>query len=459
MLDIRLFLLASIILMSPLAMSQNLAQLKTDALERAVTVDSLDIAPVWAGHPVGFALLTHAPHQFAAFYDDKRQLTVAQRKLDERTWTFSKLPVTTGWDSHNYMVLAVDDDGFLHLSGDMHVVPLKYFRTTKPFDASTFERVEKMVGSEEQRTTYPRFLRGPKHEFLFTYRDGSSGNGNQIFNIYDGPTRIWKRLLDKPLTDGEGERNAYFEGPIKGPDGYFHLAWVWRESPDAATNHDLSYARSKDLLRWETGGGKALTLPIKLKDCDIVDAVPVGGGIINGNTKLGFDDKNRVTITYHKHDAQGHTQPWTARLENGLWKHYQIADWPYRWEFGGGGTLSFGISIGPVAKEADGRLTQSFRHIQFGGGTWLLDPETLRAIGKIQRQGTPPEVGKIEGAFPGLKVKTGGDSGTSDKPGIRYILRWETLEANRDLPRIGELPPPSMLRLYALKTVIEVAKN
>ena len=31
----------------------------------------------------------------------------------------------------------------------------------------------------------------------------------------------------------------------------------------------------------------------------------------------------------------------------------------------------------------------------------------------------------------------------------RYLLRWETLGANRDQPR-DEIPPPSALRLYAL---------
>ena len=79
------------------------------AIQRAGAVDSLDIAPVWAGHPVGFALLTHAPFQFVAFYDDQRRLTAAQRRLDERKWTFTRLPDTTGWDSHNYIALAADE--------------------------------------------------------------------------------------------------------------------------------------------------------------------------------------------------------------------------------------------------------------------------------------------------------------------------------------------------------------
>ena len=421
-------------------------------LRRAVAVETLDIAPVWAGHPVRFALLTRAPFQFVAFYDDQRRLTLAQRRLDERQWTLSTLPDRTGWDSHNYVALAADDEGYLHLSGDMHAVPLKYFRTVKPLDASTFERATPMVGPNEQRATYPHFFRGAKKELVFTYRDGHSGNGNQIFDAYDAGTRTWKRLFDGPLTDGEGKRNAYFDGPILGPDGYFHLAWVWRESPDAASNHDLSYARSRDLVHWESGGGGALTRPITLETSDIVDPVPPKGGIINGNTRVGFDQQGRVTISYHKHDAAGNTQPWTARLEQGKWKLYQITDWPYHWDFGGGGSLVFAISLGPVHRENDGRLTQTFGHAEFGSGTWLIDPRTLRATGKVQCQETPPELGRVEASFPGLRVRWASDSGDSGAPGLAYKLRWETLDANRDQPRSGALPPPSTLRLILIKT-------
>lgn len=423
---------------------------------QSVTVaDARDIAPVWAGHPVGFALLTRAPFQFVAFYDDQRQLTVAQRRLGERKWTFSKLPNTTGWDSHNYVTLAADAAGYLHCSGDMHVGALKYFRSTKPWDAASFERVNQMTGDQEQRVTYPKFFRGPDDAFLYTYRYGSSGNGNQIFNVYDLKTKTWKRLFDRPLTDGEGQRNAYFDGPVKGPDGWLHLAWVWRETPDAASNHDLSYARSRDLIHWETGSGKPLELPITLAKSDIVDPVPQKGGLINVNQKIGFDDQGRATISYHKNDAAGNTQPWTARLENGIWQHYQITDWPYRWDFGGGGSLVVKINLGPVHLEKDGRLTQTFSHAKFGSGTWLLDPKTLRAIGKISDERIPAELRKVKGTFPGLGVRWADDSGGSDRPELNYILRWETLAANRDQPRQGELPPPSMLRLYEIKRMPE----
>ncbi|CAF1642437.1 unnamed protein product [Rotaria magnacalcarata] len=441
-----------------LAMSLHVATLPTNnKTEHAFVVDSLDIAPVWSGHPVNFVLLTKLPYQFIAYYDEIRQMTIAQRNLNERIWTINKLPVITNWDSHNYIAMAIDDDGYMHLSGNMHVVPLKYFRTAQPLNASTFVEIDRMVGTDENSTTYPIFLRGPENEFIFTYRSGMSGNGNQIYNIYDLKTKTWARLLDKPFTDGEGKRNAYFDGPTKGPDGYFHLAWVWRESPDASTNHDLSYARSRDLVSWETGAGKPLILPITLETCEIVDPVPQKGGIINGNTKVGFDEQERVTISYHKNDANNYTQPWTARLENGTWKKYQITNWPWHWDFSGGGTLNFAIRLGSVTKENDGNLTQAFSHIKFGNGTWSIDSKNLSATGKLQRETIPPSLLKVEGSFPGLEVRLLEDAGRNNVIDTRYVLRWETLASNRDQPRPKPYPPPSMLRVYTIKIIWENA--
>ena len=89
-------------------------------------VEVFDVAPVWAGHKVGFALLTQPPHQYVAFYDSQRRMTVATRKIENSTWTFHVLPETIGWDSHNYIALAIDRNGCLRLSGNMHVTPLKY---------------------------------------------------------------------------------------------------------------------------------------------------------------------------------------------------------------------------------------------------------------------------------------------------------------------------------------------
>ncbi|MBD3181527.1 hypothetical protein GF312_04490 [Candidatus Poribacteria bacterium] len=414
----------------------------------------LDVSPVWSGHPVGFAMLTYPAYQYIAFYDDQRRMTLASRKPDEMEWDIVYLPESVGWDSHNYITMTVDDYGYLHLSGNMHCDPLVYFRTSKPYDIETFQRINSMVGDREKRCTYPRFFRGAKNELIFTYRDGSSGNGDQIYNIYDHKTQTWNRLLDQPLTSGEGKSNAYLHGPKRGPDGYFHLCWVWRNTPDCSTNHHLSYARSKDLVHWEKSNGIPLKLPITIGTAEIVDPVPVNGGIINGNTILGFDSQKRPVISYHKFDKNGNTQIYNARRENGGWKIYQTSNWDYRWEFKGGGAISFEIRIGAIRVESDGKLSQWYRHPEYGSGTWLLSVENFEITGKKKRQKKselPGELNQLELDFPGIQKRRADDMGKSGEKGVKYIITWETLGANRDRPREGEIPPPSMLKLYKLK--------
>jgi hypothetical protein len=415
------------------------------------TVETLDVTDVWSGHPVAFSLVTRGDQQLAAFFDADRRMTVAQRTLGTATWRLTRLDNTLGWDSHNYVTMAIDGDGFVHVSGNMHNVPLIYYRSTRALDASSLARAS-MVGSNEQSVTYPEFFAGPDGNLVFIYRDGGSGNGNHIFNTYDAAARAWRRLLSTPLTDGQGQRNAYPVGPVLGPDGFYHLVWVWRDTPDAATNHDLSYAKSRDLVTWQSAAGTALTLPITLARSDIVDPVPSGGGMINNNTKVGFDSQNRAVVVYHKYDSAGNTQLYNARFEGGRWVRYQTSMWSYRWAFGGGGTLVFEIEVAGVKAQPDGTLTQDWYHARNGGwGAFRLDESNLRAIATIERPlPYPRALDAPQSPTAGMVVRWAADTGAGPDPNVRYLLRWETLESNRDMPR-DPIPPATRLRLYGFQ--------
>ena len=414
---------------------------------------SLDISPVWSGHPVGFCLLTQNDYQYVAYYDQDRRMTVASRKLDSNKWKYQILDSNIKWDSHNYIRMALDNQGYIHLAGNMHCIPLIYFRTQKPNDITTFQRIPQMTGQKENRCTYPVFINGAQNQLIFRYRDGGSGNGNEIYNLYNEKTKTWTRLLDKPLTDGQGKMNAYPRGPLRGPEGTFHLTWIWRDTPDCSTNHDLSYAKSKDLVNWKTASGDPLTLPITIDTPGvIIDPVPPRGGIINGNGSIGFDKKNRPVIAYHKFDKNGNTQAYAARFENSKWKITQISDWNWRWYFSGGGSINTEVSLGTVTPESDGTLSLSWRNKNHGSGIWRLDETTLKPIGSIKKKSDRPgHLGKVESDFPGMQTRWANDLGSSNEPNVKYFLRWETLGRNRDRPRQGPLPAPSMLRLYKIK--------
>jgi hypothetical protein len=409
----------------------------------------VDLAPVWAGHPVGFHSLVHGERQYVAFYDANRQMTVASRDLASTNWSFMPLPEKVGWDSHNYITMAVDNLGYLHLSGNMHAGPLVYFRSDKPLEASSLKRASPMTGQEELRTTYPAFFQGPAGEMIFTYRTGASGKGDQIYNVYDSKSQQWRGLLDEPLVAGEGQRSAYLNGPMRGPDGYFHLCWIWRATPDCSSSHYICYARSRDLVRWETSAGKPLALPITFASCEVIDPVPQKGGAINGNVVLGFDAQKRPIVSYHKFDTNGFTQVYNARLENGRWQRHQVTDWKSRWEFGGGGSIPFDVRVGAVSVDSNHRLVQNLSNKAETSGTFFLDEETLRPSGVVpSKPRYPSSLKKVRSNIPGMMVHL--QPAGKGSEGVQLWLRWETLGPNRDRPHAGPVQPPSDLQVYEI---------
>lgn len=431
-------------------------------------VTTIDVARVWAGHPVDFALLTTNDRQYVAYFDADRHMTVAARPLSQTQWDYRRLPsaqagppagpkqtsAVLGWDSHNSIVMAVDPEGNLHVAGNMHNNGLTYYRTRTPGDVSSLEQVTAMTGRDEDRCTYPLFLPLADGRLLFRYRTGESGDGDWITNAYDAATKTWRRHVDTLLLDGEGKRNAYPLAPVMGPDGFYHISWVWRESPDCSTNHDLCHARSRDLVRWETAAGTALSLPITLATQGVtVDPVPVKGGILNGNGRVGFDAKQRPILSYPKYDAKGNSQAHIARFEKDRWRIVPLTDWDYRHEFSGGGTLDrYEIRLEAARPAGPGELRLGFSHVKFGSGEWVIDEDSLRVLRTEPRPpSVPPGLWKIESTFPGMKVRGATDTNPSPVPRQRFILRWETLPPNRDKPRDKPWPKPSMLRVVELR--------
>jgi hypothetical protein len=341
----------------------------------------------------------------------------------------------------------------------MHADPLLYFRSEKPHDVTTMKQHHSMVGRNENRCTYPKFMETNDGRLLFHYRDGGSGRGNEIYNEYDYATKTWKRFLETPLIDGQGKMNAYQRGPVLGPDGWYHLAWMWRDTPDAATNHDISYARSKDLIHWENAAGEKLSLPITINSPGtIVDPVPINGGMINSCFSFGFDSKNRVIVSYHKHDENGDTQAYAARFTGNAWLVKPVSDWTGTHVFKGGGsgpsTYGTSIRLGAPKIHGDGLMSISFGHWTEGNGLLVFREDSLERVGvepEAKAEAKYPEhLTKVQSDFPGMGVRWRGDSGTAPNPNEYFALRWETLGSNRDRPRPEPWPENSDLILYKL---------
>jgi hypothetical protein len=200
-----------------------------------------------------------------------------------------------------------------------------------------------MTGKKEDKVTYPEFYRLPNGNLLFLYRDGGSGNGNLMLNRYDTKTKQWTQLQDGWI-NGEGERNAYWQMTIDKP-GVIHVSWVWRESSDVASNHDMCYARSKDGgLTWEKSNGEQYTLPITAATAEYACRIPQKSELINSTT-MSSDDAGHPYIATYWRDTNSTIPQYRLVYHDGdKWNTQQISDRKTPFSLSGGGTKRIPIA-------------------------------------------------------------------------------------------------------------------
>ena len=287
------------------------------------------------------ALTSYKNFQFIAYYDENGLLALGKRKLNTSHWNIVKTAYKGNVkDAHNSISIAVDGDGFLHVSWDHHDTKLRYAKSKLPLSLDLGNE-ESMTGIAEQKLTYPEFYNLPNRNLLFFYRSGSSGRGNMVINSYDLKNKKWSQLQSN-LLNGENNRSAYWQAKID-KQGVIHLSWVWRESWDVSTNHDLCYARSKDGgISWEKSNGEKYTLPIKVASAELAWKIPQKSSLIN-QTAMTTDAKgNPYIASYWSENTIPQFQ--IVYLENGKWKKTNTAFRLTPFYLGGGGTKQIPIS-------------------------------------------------------------------------------------------------------------------
>lgn len=417
-------------------------------------LESIEVDSVPADFPVSFSALTKDDWQFIAYYNKNRNMTVASRKVSESKWNYKVLPTKVGWDSHNRITMTFDRDFCIHVTGNMHNDTMTYFKTEKSLDISSFQKVFPLVSAKDELScTYPSFLKTPDGQIIFSYRLGGSGNGITITSSYDEKTKAFKRLTDKPLFDGLNQMSAYASGPRLGPDGFYHLIWLWRDTPHCETNHDPSYAKSKDLINWETIDGTKLDLPITPESTQFtVDPVPAGGGVINGAYRIFFDQDNNPLLVYMKYDKNGINQLFVAKSEKGRWTIRQVSEWNYRWEFKGPGSITFEIRI-KNAQVINDKIKIAYWHKNRGDGELIVNLESLsliedKKVEVVNKSEYPEELMEAERSDEGMNVRWMKLKSTTHNADEFYGLRWETMGKRRFYEAPENPVKPSVLKLY-----------
>jgi hypothetical protein len=251
----RIFILVVVCLLQKIAITQ------------AVNIHTVDVGLGWANNSVNTvafrknSIVTFGDTQYISYYDKDRYVVLGKRSSKATKWQLKRTPFQGNTaDAHNTISIMVDGAGYLHVSWDHHNNPLRYCSSVQPGSLELTEK-KPMTGKFENAVSYPQFYKIKDGNLLFLYRDGSSGNGNLIVNQYDKQSRQWTQL-HRNLIDGEGKRNAYWQA-CTDSKGTIHISWVWRESPDVASNHDMCYARSTDGGKtWEKSTGERYRIPI-----------------------------------------------------------------------------------------------------------------------------------------------------------------------------------------------------
>jgi hypothetical protein len=331
----------------------------------SVLAQDLELMPIgkaWASNSInaivfrGDPITTHENLQYAAYYDANGNVVIASREIDQRRWkTTVTLLKGNLKDAHNSISLIADGEGYLHVAWDHHGHALRYVRSKASGSLEFTDRLP-MTGRNEGNVTYPQFFRLPDGNLLFLFRDGQSGRGNLVVNRYDTQSQTWTQLHDN-LISGEDRRNAYWQAAVDAK-GAVHLSWIWRETPDVATNHDLCYARSDDGGRtWLRSNRKPYALPITAATAEIAAGVPQKHELIN-QTSMCADEAGRPIIaTYFRPPDDPVVQYFLVYHDGSAWKTVQVSQRTTPFSLSGLGTKQVPIARPQVLAATRGGKT------------------------------------------------------------------------------------------------------
>ncbi len=299
------------------------------------------------------ALVTHHSMQYTAYYDVDSVLVLAKRKLNEGVWEVKRSSYKGNvLDAHNAISIMVDGDGYLHVTWNHHNNSLNYCTSIEPYSLELTKK-KIMIGNNERNVTYPEFHSLPSGDLIFLYRNGESGEGNLVMNRYNVLSKKWKRIQTN-LIDGEQQRNAYWQAFVDRL-GVIHLSWVWRETSDVSTNHDLCYARSNDGgVTWQKTTSEKYTLPIRADNAEYACKIAQGSELIN-QTSMYVEDGKIYVATYWR-PVGGVPQYFLVEHSAASWKTHQVSNRTTDFSLKGAGTKKIPISRPQVLVQKDGKI-------------------------------------------------------------------------------------------------------
>lgn len=285
-------------------------------------------------------LATAGERQHAVWISGPRRAPlVSWRRLPDGPWSepvdLSAVPgspfeAETKLDPHHGYSLGLDGRGRLHVAGNDHNEPLRYARSDAG-DPTRWQAGE-MIGTEEERVTYPAFVSLPGGDLLFFYRDGRAAHGDVYLNRLPAEAGRWERI--GMLVEGRGsDESPYLNHVAAGGDGALHVSGCFRGKGGAAANRDVWHVASDDGgATWRSAAGEPLELPLTHDTVPIVVPTPPhGSGLVN-QMGMGVDAAGHPHVPYFHYDESGATQVVLASHDGSRWQHRDLTRFSHRME-------------------------------------------------------------------------------------------------------------------------------
>ncbi len=240
-------------------------------------------------------------------------------------------------DKHNKFSIGIDEQGYIHVIGDMHNYPFAhtghlpaayqsgvtmYWRSSAPEDISNMTWLGSDMGA--YRPTYPSFLNDNEGCLYYTSRGQIGGGLKNAVTLgkYNVGTKTWTTM--GASGSGYSKKRLMWENDVKnGTSSYARTrGWGVADSnnmlhfiatlPNKAWNSalgnvstDVIYARSSDnAVTWTKANGDAITLPMR------AEAGVNQGDIIDTHEWIATDssvaiDQNQNPFVQYKYTDDG----------------------------------------------------------------------------------------------------------------------------------------------------------
>lgn len=266
---------------------------------------------------------------------------VFKKSINGGAWSYfdltnvdgNPLARSTADDSHNAYCMTVTKDGYIIISGNMHVNPCRAVISSNPYDITAWAAI---TYTSSEQVTYPRLATTPGGKTRAFWREGNSQAGQYYSALFNDTTKAFEskvKLIETDLTV-----NAYEQRIGIGLDNSIHLCWGNRVSSAAADgNYGLFYAKSADNgATWTNASGTiTYTLPLSESNCEKITDVALYTGYVNQNGGA-VDRDGRYHTCLWQNDPDGNIQIDHIWFDGASWHKEQVTKFNFSLNLSGG---------------------------------------------------------------------------------------------------------------------------